>query len=157
MRKLIAAGIGAIVLVLGLVTFASASTDIAQSQTLHFIAKTTQITQIDLPPKSFGQGDEIVFHDLLLRGGRAIGHDGGSCQVTFAGRGQPFQLQCLVTFVFGAGQVTTQGLINIANPSSFTGTFAVNGGTGAYKNARGQGVIHQTSATLATITLSLIP
>jgi hypothetical protein len=151
------AGIGAGALVLGLVTFASASTQITHPQTIRFVAKTTQINQIDLHPAGFGQGDEIVFHDQLLRNGRTIGHDGGSCQVTFAVRGQAAQFQCVVTFALGGGQIATQGLINIANPASFAGTFAVTGGTGIYQNARGQATIHQTSLTLATVTLSLIP
>ena len=143
MRKLIAAGVGAALLVFGLAAFASAST------------QTTQINQIDLPPAGFGQGDQIVFHDQLLRHGTVIGHDGGACQATFVTQGRPAQFQCLVTFVFRGGQVAAQGLINIANPASFTGRFAVTGGTGVYQRARGQGTIHQTSETLATITLSI--
>jgi hypothetical protein len=155
MRKLIAAGVGAALLVLGLAAFASASTSSTSVRTVSFIAKATQLSQIDLPPAGFGQGDQIVFHDQLLVNGKVIGHDGGACQATFVTQGRPAQFQCLVTFVFRGGQVTTQGLINIANPASFTGRFAVTGGTGIYQRARGQGTIHQTSETLATITLSI--
>jgi hypothetical protein len=157
MRKPILAGAGAAALVLGLAAFTSASahSTAPAAQSVHFVAKTTQLTSIDLPPAGFGQGDEVVFHDQLLRGGGTIGHDGGACQATLVAKGQVPQFQCLVTFVFKDGQVTVQGLLNIANPASFQGTFAVTGGTGIYREARGQATIHQTSATLATITLSI--
>jgi hypothetical protein len=155
MRKLIAAGAGAALLVLGVTAFASASVHSAPANTVSFIAKTTQLTPIDLPPAGFGQGDQVVFHDQLLSQGKVIGHDGGSCQATFVAKGHVPQFQCLVTFVLPAGQLTAQGLFNIANPASFSARFAITGGTGGYREARGQGTIHQTSATLATITLSI--
>jgi Allene oxide cyclase barrel like domain len=154
MRKLIAAAAAALV-VLGVTAFALAPSHSAPRRTISFIAKTTQLSQIDLPPAGFGQGDEVVFHDQLLSHGKVTGHDGGSCQATFVAKGRVPQFQCLVTFVLGRGQVTTQGLINIANPASFRGTFAITGGTGSYQRARGQATIHQTSPTLATITLSV--
>jgi len=155
MRKLIMTGVAAAGLVLSLAAFTSASAHSSGTPTVQFIAKTTQLTSIDLPPAGFGQGDEVVFHDQLLRGGELIGHDGGACQATLVAKGQVPQFQCLVTFVFSGGQVTVQGLLDIANPASFRGTFAVTGGTGIYQQARGQATIHQTSATLATITLSI--
>lgn len=157
MRKPIMAGAGAIVLVLGLAAFTSASAHSTGTGSVTFTAKTTQLTSIDLPPAGFGQGDEIVFHDQLLSGGKAIGHDGGACQATLVAKGKVPQFQCVVTFVLSGGQVTTQGLLNIANPASFRGTFAITGGTGSYRQAGGQASIHQTSATLATITLSIRP
>ena len=155
MRKPILAGAGAAALVLGLAAFTSASAHSTAAESVSFVAKTTQLTNVDLPPAGFGQGDEVVFHDLLLRGGAVIGHDGGACQATSVAKGQIPQFQCLVTFVFSGGQVTTQGLLNIASPASFRGTFAITGGTGSYQAARGQATIHQTSPTLATITLSI--
>jgi hypothetical protein len=159
MRKLItagAAGAGAAALALSLVAFAPvAAHGAGGGRTLRFVAKTTQFTQIDLPPAGFGQGDEIVFHDQLRARGTVIGHDGGACQATFVRPGQAPQFQCLVTMVFRGGQVTTQGLINIGNPASFRGSFAVTGGTGVFRGVRGEGTVHQTSETLATITLSL--
>ena len=155
MRKLIAAAAAAALVVLGVAAFASASasTHGAPGITIRFIAKTTQLSQIDLPPAGFGQGDEVVFHDQLLSHGKVIGHDGGSCQATFVPKKGVPQFQCLVTFVLRGGQVTSQGLINIANPASFSGRFAITGGTGIHQRARGQATIHQTTATLATITL----
>jgi hypothetical protein len=159
MRKLIVAGIGAALVVFSLVGFASASATGHRApapHSLRFIAKTTQFSQIDLPPTGFGQGDEVVFHDVLLAHGKAIGHDGGVCTATSVTQGRAPEFQCVVTFSFrGAGQVTTQGLIRIGNPASFRGTFAINGGTGVFARARGQGTIQQTSETLATVTLSL--
>jgi hypothetical protein len=159
MRKLIVAGIGAALVVFSLVGFASASASAPHHpapHSLRFVAKTTQFSQIDLPPTGFGQGDEIVFHDVLLAHGKVIGHDGGACQATSVTQGRAPEFQCLVTMTFrGAGQVTTQGLIRIGNPASFRGSFAINGGTGLFARARGEGFIHQTSETLATVTLSI--
>lgn len=159
MRKLIVAGIGAALVIVSLVGFASASASshgAPAPHALRFIAKTTQFSQIDLPPTGFGQGDEVVFHDVLLAHGQAIGHDGGACTATSVTKGRAPEFQCVVTFSFRrAGQVTAQGLIRIGNPASFRGVMAVTGGTGVFARARGQGTIHQTSVTLATITLSI--
>jgi hypothetical protein len=164
MRKLIVASAGAILLVLGVVTAASAAAPGGQAAapgsaatTVTFTAKTTQVNQIDLPPAGFGQGDEAVFHDQLRQSGMLIGHAGGVCQATFVANGQVPQYQCVVTFVLPGGRVTVQGLLDIANPASFTGQYAVTGGTGSYEGAGGQATIHQTTATLATITLSITP
>jgi hypothetical protein len=155
MRKSIVAGAGAAALVLGLTAFTSASAHSTGTRSVTFVAKTTQFTTIDLPPAGFSQGDEVVFHDQLISDGTVIGHDGGACQATSVAKGQVPQYQCLITFVLPGGQVTTQGLFNIANPASFTASFAVTGGTGSYRTAQGQGTIHQTSPTLATFTLSI--
>jgi hypothetical protein len=159
MRKLITAAIGAALLALCMAGFAAASPAGHRAPAAHqlrFVAKTTQLTQIDVPPAGFGQGDEVVFHDVLVAQGKTIGHDGGACQATFVTKGRVPQFQCVVTFVFRGGQLTAQGLFNISNPASFRGTFAITGGTGVYAAARGQGTIHQTSATLATVSLSII-
>jgi hypothetical protein len=170
MRKIIVVAVGAALaagaalLALSLAAFASASTrgttvqtSGTTARTISFTAKTIQATQIDLPPAGFGQGDEAVFHDELISNGNVIGYDGGSCQATFVPKGQVPQFQCFDTFVLPGGQITIQGLFNIANTASFSGSMAVTGGTGAYQQAQGQGTIDQTSATIATITLSLTP
>lgn len=157
-KKLLAVlvGIGLMGFVVGTV-MASAGSDITTPRTIRFAAKTTQFTQVDVKPAGFSQGDQLVFHDVLRHSGKTIGYDGGTCTVTSLVAAEPAQLQCVVTFVFGSGQVTTQGLLSVSDPNNFTGRFAVNGGTGIYQNARGQGTIHQVSSSLAFITLRLIP
>jgi hypothetical protein len=143
----------------GLVGFglgSSRSTASTEDHDLRFVAKTTQFSAIDLPPTGFGQGDQVVFHDTLWQGNTLIGHDGGNCTATFVTKSHPSQFNCVVTFQLTGGQITTQGLINISNPSSFVGRLAVTGGTDAWETARGEGTVHQTSTNLATITLSVI-
>lgn len=158
MRKLLLGGVLAL-LTLGFVGFALgagrsvASTD---DHDLRLVAKTTQFSSIDLPPKGFGQGDEVVFHDTLWQGNTLVGHDGGACTATFVTRGQAAQFNCVVTLQLGGGQITTQGLFNIRNTSSFTDRLAVTGGTGVWETARGEGTVHQTGPNLATISLSVI-
>jgi hypothetical protein len=128
------------------VALASAPTRIADHQTLRFTARITQLAQIDLSPTGFSQGDELVIHRVLLQDGVKIGHDGGECTVTFVKEGAVPQFQCVHSLVFPDGQITGEGLFHIADITSFSGHFAIIGGTGSYRGATGEGTIHQTGS-----------
>jgi hypothetical protein len=58
-------------------------------------------------------------------------------------------LQCVVTARLGRDQLTVQGLA-FDQPTS---VFAITGGTGRWRNAGGQAVVHEISQTEARITL----
>src|SRR5689334_11395228 len=51
---------------------------------LHFDVVFSPFNYTDLGPKGVGAPDAIVFHDRLLRRGRQVGDDVGSCTVVEA-------------------------------------------------------------------------
>jgi hypothetical protein len=156
MRKVLAVGAAAILLAVGVVAFASASTNITTATTFHVIAKHTQSQTIDLPPSGFSQGDEFVFHERLTNAsGVVVGHDGGVCVTTFVNQAaHRAESQCTVTaWLDGRGQIAVQGLLS--PPKS--GVLAVNGGTGIFQNARGQVLVKFISNSSESLTFELIP
>jgi hypothetical protein len=116
---------------------AAAATETAATQAsaagatrLVVIAREVDFTVIDVGPQGDSPGDAIVFtDDLFDQAGRRIGHDQARCTIMFRG-----DVLCDATFVLaGRGQLTIEGA---------TLTFAVTGGTGEFKKARGQ--LHET-------------
>jgi hypothetical protein len=87
---------------------------------------------VDVGAPGPSAGDETVVHDTLVDSrGRVVGHDGGVC--SFTDVSVP-EANCVITFSLPAGLVTVQFLNT--PPAQKTG--AITGGTGAYRDARGQ-------------------
>jgi hypothetical protein len=100
---------------------------------LVLIARLVDETFIDLPP--VGQdnpGDSILFtEDLFTPGGRRVGHDQVRCTLMFRQE----------SFCEASGVLRGRGQIVVEGASAFTGprpSLAVVGGTGEFRNARGQ-------------------
>jgi hypothetical protein len=131
---------------------ATASPDISHPQTIHLIAITTEQNALDLGASGFSQGDEFIFHDVLKNhDGKRVGDDGGVCTITSLALQQA---NCQVTLSLPGGQIATQGL---STHGVTTFSVPVTGGSGVYRNVRGELVVHQVSATKALVTLELIP
>jgi hypothetical protein len=94
-------------------------------------------------------GDMVVLDDQLLDDGRVVGHDGGSC--VFDNTSRP-EAACVITFALPRGTITAQWL-NQPPPRK---VLAVTGGTGIYRNARGEAVIVEFNSQTGTATFSLI-
>src|SRR5229473_441638 len=74
--------------IIGVVSVASASSDISSAQTIHLVATTTQFTPLDLGAPGISQGDEFIFHDVLTTpGGKQVGHNNGYVVVTSTASG----------------------------------------------------------------------
>jgi hypothetical protein len=84
-------------------------------------------------------GDQVVFRDELLRHGKVVGHDGGTCTVTefIPTDADPIKLTCQVTFELPEGSIATQGLAT-NNPVK---PLVITGGTGRYVGAAGDTVL----------------
>jgi allene oxide cyclase len=94
------------------------------------IAREVDFTIIDVAPQGDSPGDSIAFtDDLFDQAGRRIGRDEARCTIMFRG-----DVLCDASFVIaGRGQLLVHG-VGL--------TFAVTGGTGEFKKARGQ--LHET-------------
>jgi hypothetical protein len=90
------------------------------------IGREADFTIVDTAPAGDSPGDQILFtDDLFDPAGRRVGRDEARCTIMFRG-----DVLCDATFVLaGRGQLTIEG-VGL--------TFAVTGGTGEFRKARGQ-------------------
>lgn len=130
---------------------ASAASRLTANTTLAFdVQFIGEDTFLDLGAPGFSQGDEIVIHELLLSHGQQVGHSAGVCVITDLGGGP--EANCTVTFAVPGGNIMTE-FLNSPPPAK---TFAITGGTGIYRNARGQGELVESGHETATLTFDLI-
>jgi hypothetical protein len=99
------------------------------------------------------RGDQTMFRDQLLRNGKVVGHDSGTCTVTefVPTDADPIKLACQVTFELPEGQITTQG-VNTNNPVK---PLAITGGTGRYVGAAGHAVLTEFPDDTGTVVFHL--
>lgn len=130
----------------------SGSPDITMGKMLHFDVGFSPFFLLDLGAKGISKGDEIVSHDRLFdASGKLVGHDALSCIIT-----DPTvpESECTATFTLPGGDITTQFL----NSPPPTKVGAVAGGTGIYRNVRGQfKLVENPSGPTGTLTFDLIP
>ncbi len=136
----------------------SAAAPSVETTHLHFLVKFIgQDTVLDLGSddqgasgSGFSQGDEMVLHDLVFTpdGRTQVGYDGGSC--VFFDVAKPEE-NCAVMFSLPGGDIMTQ-FLNSPPPAKF---LAVTGGTGNYRNARGQGELVESGHGTATLSFDL--
>jgi hypothetical protein len=150
--RIAGASVVTIGLVAGGVGFASASGNTTSSagRTLHFEVEFSPFFFLDLGEPGPSMGDQIVSHDVLLdETGQQVGHDGVSCVLTDPAGAEA---ECTATFAVPGGQITTQ-FLNTPPPEKH---LAVTGGTGAYRNARGEAVLVERGDNTGTVTFYLI-
>jgi Allene oxide cyclase barrel like domain len=81
------------------------------------------------------KGDQTIFHDKLLRDGRAVGHEDGACTVTrITPTADPIKLNCVGSVVLPRGQITFQGFATAAPAKHLV----VTGGTGRFARSAGR-------------------
>ena len=130
----------------------SAAASSAETTHLHFLVKFIgQDTFLDLGAPGFSQGDEFILHDLVFTpdGRTQVGHDGGMCVIFDVAVPEE---NCTVTYALPHGDITVQFL----NSPPATKIFAVTGGTGIYRNVRGQGLLVESGQETATLSFDLI-
>jgi hypothetical protein len=113
--------------------------------TLRFFEHDTQQASLDLGTPGAGPGDQFFYAGDLFdhAGGTKVGHTAGEC-TTFSGNATAAgDVLCTGTFVLDRGQITVQGLFDNAALFSRGETlpWAIVGGTGIYRNARGDGTV----------------
>jgi hypothetical protein len=115
---------------------------------LRLVASEVASTFLDLGDPDFSQGDQFVFTNDLLRRGTKVGEDGGLCVVTRLTESGAATFKCVGDNVLPGGQITVQGIVTYGPGEEVKEDpyfFAITGGTGKYKNARGQVKIEETS------------
>jgi hypothetical protein len=117
-----------------------------------FVQLIGQDTFLDLGIPGFSQGDEFIFHDLVFTadGRTQVGHDGGMGVIFDVAT---LEENCTLTFALPRGEITTQFLTSTGPAPK---PFAVTGGTGSYRNVRGQEVLAESSQETATLSFDLI-
>jgi hypothetical protein len=155
----------AVILAIGGVTLASASSDEGSSddhsQVIKLFAVTVQQADIDLGATGESLGDRFVFADDVYRekGGEKVGHDGGECTVVrLDAEARTATVQCVVSLSLDdKGQITVQGLATFSETQTSAPplTFPVTGGSGDFKGVDGEVTVEEISATEANLTLHL--
>lgn len=151
-----AAGLG-LLLVSVAAAQATSPTSSATVQHLVFIDYEDQSTYVDNGKKGPTIGDAFVFSDRTTQAGKRVGFAGGQCTIVRITKTNA-STQCDVSVSLPAGQLTFQGLqtFPLSNQPSLPSHFAINGGTGAYRTARGQITVTDLSDTSSRISVDLI-
>jgi hypothetical protein len=133
----------------GAMTLASASNE--HSTVLHLVDKRIQTTELDLGVKGSSQGDQMVFADDVFRDGKKVGTVGGACTATQV-TSSAIQYHCQASIRLPNGQLSGQLL---AWTSQQTLTYAITGGTGAYRDAGGYARVPNTQNATYPVTVFL--
>jgi hypothetical protein len=106
------------------------------TSTIHLIGHETATAQFDLGAPGPSLGDAIVFSGELLAAGerRELGHFEGTLTAVTPDANSRFL--ATVVLALPSGQITVQGELNFATQTEFV--HAITGGTGAYRDARGE-------------------
>jgi hypothetical protein len=133
----------------GTVTAASATSGPADAgRVIHFTTRPVYQSLIDTGNNGFGVDDIVIFSNDLYQGETKIGEDGGTCTVVRGGG--ELMMHCVGDNRLADGQIAVQGLAAPGEPFEF----AITGGTGRYRDVRGQ-VLGENTATGMDIRLVL--
>jgi hypothetical protein len=115
---------------------------------LHFDVAFSPFSYTDLGPAGPGAPDAIVFHDRLLRDGRQVGDDVGSCTVVEASG-----LSNCTGVIRLPGGTIAFALVNSPPPRK---ELAITGGSGRYRAVRGDGTLVEKGSATGTLDLRLL-
>ncbi len=116
---------------------------------LTFQVETSPFSYTDLGKRGPSAADVIVFHDTLLKRGREVGHQVGSCTVV-----EPSGLSnCTGVITIDRRGTLAFAFENAPPPEKH---FAITGGTGAYRTAHGEGVFVESGRDTGRLTLRVI-
>ncbi|ARZ67806.1 hypothetical protein M1P56_27445 [Streptomyces sp. HU2014] len=153
-----AAGIAGAALALSPATAGAASPAYTgpRTVTIEAVERGTSINMVDVAPADSALGDQLIgTGDLVGTDGRTLGTSSFQGISTDA---EPRTSEML-TFVYDLGdgnKITTSGTAKLnAKGPVFDEQFAITGGTGKYKNARGQVRVLQETVEQAKVTFDI--
>jgi len=118
---------------------------------ISFTTTMTSYTAIDVTPAGLSPGDGYVLAGRVTRHGTADGLSTAQCTYTVT-KGPVLRI-CTVDYALANGLIVTSGYIDGPGKGAAV-TLIVDGGTGAFKDARGYGTLQPTS-TGSNVTLYL--
>jgi hypothetical protein len=146
----IVAMIGALSIAIGAVGVSASTT---AGKTVTVVERATTDTVIDLGAPGDSLGDLLVFGNDIYDAANAtqVGRDEGSCVRTNPG----LAWECNWTTILAGGSITVAGPFYDDLRDT---QFAITGGTGKYRNARGVMILHSQDAlgTVLTFTFRII-
>jgi hypothetical protein len=103
------------------------------------------------PSSPFALGDEVVFHDKLFSKGKQVGDDVGTCVIVEL---TPEILSsCTAVVRLSDGTIAVQ-FATTEGPTPKP--LALTGGTGAYRDAGGEGTLVEFGSSTGTLTLHVL-
>jgi hypothetical protein len=129
---------------ISLIVVTGAASSSSNGPTTRFFIRDSVQTTLDLGDKGPSQGDQFTYHGKIFtkKDGREIGRFTGGCTTFSAAPGLPEDSECTLFYLLPKGRLMTRLVASTADV--FSGrpvVFAVLGGTGAYRAARGDGTI----------------
>jgi type 1 fimbria pilin len=107
-------------------------------------------TTIDLGAPGPGVGDQQIISMDVFKGAQRVGESHVVCVTVRAGIAQ-----CDNVTNLPGGQIAAAGLVTDAQEETSPFTQAITGGTGAYRNARGQLTVSEAGPQPATLTFEI--
>jgi hypothetical protein len=133
--------------------WAHGTADISAPQTLRLTAVFVQATIVDVDPAGLSLGDQQVGSGVLRQAGEDVGDFGITCSVDAVGDRGHWGGNCTAWAKLADGYITVAG----ETGGNDRHTFAVTGGTGLYRNVRGQAHVTDISETESELVIELIP
>lgn len=109
---------------------------------ISFVTSMISYQAIDVAPAGLSPGDGYVLAGRVTRNGAADGLSTAHCTYTVT-KGPVLRI-CTVDYALNNGLIVTSGYIN-GSAQGAPVTLVVDGGTGAFENARGYGELQPTS------------
>jgi len=138
---------------------AAADEEISGPTTLRLFEHDTQQTALDLGDPGPGPGDQFLFAgDVFDRqGGIQLGRIAGQC-TRLSGDATAGDEFCAVTLTLDGGEIGVQTVTDSAAlfQRAETVPLAIVGGTGLYRNVRGEGTFQAPNQTDGNVVLNLI-
>ena len=117
-------------------------------QVIQLTTATAQEAFVDAAPSDFSVGDSYVFSEDVFKGSKRIGDAGAECTTVRIDKDVAV-VKCSETYRLPDGQILAEGLISFdpaVGGGSAQFTWAITGGTGAYRTARGEVNVVETNA-----------
>jgi len=154
MRKmLVLLAVAAVAVVAATAAFAGGAPGLTAPRVIHVVERPVTDKVIDIGAKGDSPGDQLPFTNPMYDGSNShrVGSDQGNCVRTSASQGR---WECMWTTFLSGGQITVEGPFI---DSKMNSVLAVTGGTGTFRNARGQMLLHVRADGNFDFVFSLLP